>query len=134
MVCVCVFWSVRRCQQVSEITTGLLSDPCKWLTCHSNLQAPPLPYQHHRLSVEYSGVWIVSRTHTLTHIIVHSVFIPPPIKRQNLLCFSLHLGPDLTWNFSPSDMISKSEYKSAPVPGLYPLQLLCALIRSSSPP
>lgn len=72
VVCVCVFRCVRRCQQVSEITTGLLSDPCKWLTCHSNLQAPPLLYQHHRLSVEYSGVWIVSRTHTLTHMHAHN--------------------------------------------------------------
>lgn len=37
----CVWECVCCCQQVSEITAGLLSDPTKWLTCHYNLEAPP---------------------------------------------------------------------------------------------
>lgn len=102
---------------------------------------PAHRYQHHKLSVESSGVWIISHTHT--HSCKHSTtrhikpcHTPGIPLIEELQCFPPSSEAQiLAWNFLPSchlDSASKSEYRSAPVPILYPAQLSCVfLIRSS---
>lgn len=110
------------------------------------LAGPAHPYQHYRLRVlsrQVSGqyhrhTFMISHTHLNTHAIDTSSHQTLPhnrastdwkVSRSVFLC-SLFIIPsraDLTWNFLPScplDITSKSEYRSASVPILYPPQLL----------
>lgn len=140
-VCVCVSVSVLLLAGQSDNhwpPVGSLQE-----TDPSLGPAGPARYnQHHRLSVEsQASGWYHTQTDSHTRsdtlwsstpqglcwskgLIFTSAF-PSPQSRFNLELFSLHC----------SDITSKSKYRSAPFPGLYPLQLLCVfLIRSSSLP